>query len=648
MKISKICKFLCVGLSLLAFIACDTPSNSNSSVTVVSNPSSTDEIPSADTSGNTDTDDERAKNEGEEGENSSPSGNASSSESLTPFTTETVNYDASSLKVVNDGENLTVTLAFDGTPKLWENDRIVIMIDDENLSTGKTSYDSKGWTNAASYMTVDSSLEFYAVDLPKYGLSGSTMAKSHTWVQADDYTYAPSDSSTSLVYTIALTNIDSSATSSDTFKVVVFVSSYAWAEDANCTYVQDALPSTAVSVSQTTSQNDTVSISFADALSVDGVYSKDTLDDFDDFVLGFDASAVYYYEQNGAVTWSDTDGTTTEFFALLKKHGVNTVRLRIWNDPSNAPSGADTTGNCDIDHVIAMAKRIKDAGLKLMLDFHYSDTWADPGKQIVPKAWASLSSAEEVASAISEYTTEVLETIKELADVTPYYVQIGNEINPGLLLHTGYNSSTGYGSGTFAYAAGNTSENIVTYLTAASKAVRSFNEKIKIVVHVASSNSPETILNTLKKGNLDYDVIGLSYYPRYSSHGTIATMKSRVSGWKTTYGKPVLIAETAFDGDCDTSDTVVARLKAATENLIDPDTSAVYSDLTLDSTDTYIIGSESNQHKVLKHIMDEADDSGSLGICTWGGEIRDWEHGMFSWGGKAFESIDVFKEYEKQ
>lgn len=377
---------------------------------------------------------------------------------------------------------------------------------------------------------------------------------------------------------------------------------------------------------------------------------KDALGDFDSYVIGFDASAVDYYENNGdekgAVTWKDTDGTTIEFFALLAKYGYNTVRLRIWNDPSKAPSGADTTGDNTLERTISMAKRIKSAGLKLMLDFHYSDTWADPSRQIVPSDWQSLTSVEAVANAISEYTTKVLTALKEQAAVTPYYVQIGNEINNGLLLHTGYNSSTTYGSGDFAYAGEKSSENVVTYLAAASKAVRDFNQNIRIVVHVTSSNSPTILLDKLKTGNLDYDVIGLSYYP-WENHGTIAQMKNNVSSWKTTYGKDVLIAETSFycaDNDNGTTYTKdITNLTQAKSNLIDPSTGAVYADLDLDSESKYVRGSVSNQTKVLVHVNDTAKEAGSIGIFTWGGEIRDWSHGMFTWGGVAYESIGAFK-----
>ena len=104
----------------------------------------------------------------------------------------------------------------------------------------------------------------------------------------------------------------------------------------------------------------------------------------------------------------------------------------------------------------------------------------------------------------------------------------------------------------------------------------------------------------------------------------------------------------AFDGDCDTSSAVVERLKAATSNLIDPETEQLYSDLTLDSTSTYVLGSVENQKKVLIHITDASKDSGAIGVCTWGGETRDWPHGMFTWTGQAFDSLDFFKNYSPE
>ena len=218
----------------------------------------------------------------------------------------------------------------------------------------------------------------------------------------------------------------------------------------------------------------------------------------DTFFKGMDISSLLEVERCHGCFY---DGNSRkDLFAILQKYGVNLIRLRLWNDPFDEEGNSYLGGGCDLDTVRKLALRAQSAHMEWMLDFHYSDTWADPSRQIVPSDWQSLTSVEAVANAISEYTTKVLTALKEQAAVTPYYVQIGNEINNGLLLHTGYNSSTTYGSGDFAYAGEKSSENVVTYLAAASKAVRDFNQNIRIVVHVTSSNSPTILLDKLKTG----------------------------------------------------------------------------------------------------------------------------------------------------
>lgn len=226
------------------------------------------------------------------------------------------------------------------------------------------------------------------------------------------------------------------------------------------------------------------------------------------------------------MTWADTDGTTKDFFEILATHGVNTVRLRIWNDPSQFSSTVNTGMN-DLERTISMAKRIKDAGLNLMLDFHYSDTWADPGRQIVPNAWKDLISADEVASALSTYTTEVLTELKKQAEITPIYVQIGNEINYGMVTsYQGKSFTDNSANGTFAYAGTSSAPatNLIKYLKAGADAVHNFDSSIKVVLHLASSGRGGDLSWFFTRiGDVDYDVIGLSYYPWESSHGTIAS-----------------------------------------------------------------------------------------------------------------------------
>ena len=364
----------------------------------------------------------------------------------------------------------------------------------------------------------------------------------------------------------------------------------------------------------------------------------------DNFIRGFDASAVDYYETlsaNKISEWKDTDGTAREFFHILKRHGYDTVRLRIWNDPSNEVDLEDDTpptGDNTLERTVSMAKRIKAAGLKLMLDFHYSDTWADPSKQFVPKDWQDLDSEDKVAEAVSSYTTEVLEALYKSAGVVPAYVQIGNEINNGLLLHTGTtNSKTD-----FKYAAGNTSDTVKKYLSAASKAVRDFDKDIKIIIHVASSNSPTKLLDTLKSANLDYDIIGLSYYPWESSHGTISAMKDKIKAWKDTYGKPVMIAECSAQVDGDNSN--VSERTYSYMNMKDPATGILYSDITEDEDKPGAVkGSVENAKAILRHIMQETYTAHGIGCVAWGGEMRgDWNRAMFSWSGEAWDNIDAF------
>ncbi|MBQ9623249.1 MAG: glycosyl hydrolase 53 family protein [Treponema sp.] len=380
----------------------------------------------------------------------------------------------------------------------------------------------------------------------------------------------------------------------------------------------------------------------------DGKSDKDTRKDYgsndgsgssvidfgDNFIRGFDASAVDYYENNvdgkGAVTYKDTDGTTADFFVILAKHGYDTVRLRIWNDPSQQVEGSVPVGDNTLERTISMAKRIKAAGLKLMLDFHYSDTWTDPAKQYVPRAWLDAESKDDIASRVSEYTTSVLQSLKDEAEIVPSYVQIGNEINSGMIRDKTTPSST---NPDFDYAG--TGDTQAQYLESASEAVRAFDESIKIIVHVTSSNTPTNLLNRLKSANLDYDIIGLSYYP-WENHGTISAMISNVKNWKSTYGKDVIIAETSaqFAGD----DSTVSKRNYSYQYMIDPDTSELYSDLTTETVSSTIcvVGSVANAKAILRHIMQETFDAEGIGCVAWGGEM----HG--DWDGKAMDNIDAF------
>ncbi len=365
----------------------------------------------------------------------------------------------------------------------------------------------------------------------------------------------------------------------------------------------------------------------------------------ENFLRGFDASEVDFYETEKNLTWADTNGTEKDFFEILASHGINTVRLRIWNDPSQFSSSVNTGMN-DLSRTISMAKRIKSAGLNLMLDFHYSDTWADPARQIVPVAWKDLTSADEVALALSEYTTQVLTSLRDESGVTPTYVQIGNEINSGMMTAlSGKSSTNNTATGSFSYAGSSSSPatNLIKYLSAGVNAVHDFDSSIKTVIHLASSGNGKDLSYFFKMiSDVDYDVIGLSYYPWEKSHGRISSLKSNISTLKSTFNKDVIVVETsAHWADEDEK----AAQNYTYQHMISPKTSALYSDIetSTSGSTTYVKGSVQNQANILRHIIEETADSGGIGVFAWGGDLYgNYKWGMFNSSGIALASLDVF------
>lgn len=261
-----------------------------------------------------------------------------------------------------------------------------------------------------------------------------------------------------------------------------------------------------------------------------------------DFIRGVDIST-YASLMDSGVVFKDWDGNTiatgTPFFKLLKDSGVNYVRLRIWNDPYDADGNGYGAGNCDVEKAVKMGKWATDAGMKVLLDFHYSDFWADPGRQVAPKAWANLT-IDKKAEALETYTNESLNTILD-AGVDVGMVQVGNETN-----------------GVLCGEKGNWT-NICKLFAAGSKAIRSVSEErnkdILIAIHFANPEKAGTMkgfAKTLKDNNIDYDIFASSYYPFW--HGTLANLTSVLSEISKTYDKKVIVAETSWaytleDGD---------------------------------------------------------------------------------------------------
>ncbi len=259
-----------------------------------------------------------------------------------------------------------------------------------------------------------------------------------------------------------------------------------------------------------------------------------------DFISGVDVSS-YVALRNSGVKYYDFEGNELDdqgFFNLLSGSGINYVRIRVWNDPYDGNHNGYGGGNCDIEVAKKIGVWATNAGMKVLIDFHYSDFWADPAKQTVPKAWAGKT-VEEKATAITEFTTESLTTLIE-AGVDVGMVQVGNE-------------TTGAICGESDWA------NMSQLFSAGSAAVRSVAEaKAKDILVAIHFTNPEksgayaSYAKNLSDYQVDYDVFASSYYPYW--HGTTANLTSVLKSVADTYGKKVMVAETSWvrtyeDGD---------------------------------------------------------------------------------------------------
>ena len=257
----------------------------------------------------------------------------------------------------------------------------------------------------------------------------------------------------------------------------------------------------------------------------------------DDFIRGMDASSVLVEEKSG-VRYYNEAGEEQDVFMTLAQAGVNYIRLRVWNDPFDADGHGYGGGNNDLATAIELGQRATQYGMKVSIDFHYSDFWADPKRQHAPKAWAGMSVAEK-ADALYTFTKESLAALLD-AGVDVGMVQIGNEINNGMSGET----STGA---------------VMSLLRSGSAAVRetaaAYDREIKVVVHytnIEDADGISKIAAQLLAFDVDYDVFGLSYYPFWD--GTNENMQTVARNIQEKYGKQVVIAETSYcytaeDGD---------------------------------------------------------------------------------------------------
>ena len=304
----------------------------------------------------------------------------------------------------------------------------------------------------------------------------------------------------------------------------------------------------------------------------------------DDFYRGMDVSAVLALENSG-VKYYNFDGEEQDVFMTLAQAGVNYIRLRVWNDPYDENGNGYGGGNNDVATAITLGQRATQYGMKVCIDFHYSDFWADPKKQFVPKAWEGID-IEEKSAALYNFTLESLTQILE-AGVDVGMVQVGNEINNGMCGETDV-------------------ANVRKLLTAGSKAVRevaaSSGKDILVAVHYTNIDDMkklDTLLTGLQVKEIDYDIVGLSFYPYW--HGTMEDLKNAITHVRNTYGKKVYVAENAY---CYTSE--------------DGDGSANSIKGTDDLAEGYSASVQGQANEV-RDVCAAASEAGAEGIFYWEG-----------------------------
>ncbi|WP_439487961.1 glycoside hydrolase family 53 protein [Algoriphagus sp.] len=256
-----------------------------------------------------------------------------------------------------------------------------------------------------------------------------------------------------------------------------------------------------------------------------------------DYRIGADISFVPQLEADG-MTYYDLDNKQKDIVALLADHQFNNIRLRLFVDPK-AKNGYSENGFCDLEHTIAMAKRIKKAGMEFTLDFHYSDTWADPDKQYKPSAWEGVT-GNDLQDSLYKYTRRVLQRLDK-EGVAPDIIQIGNEINHGMVWPDGK---------VLDYATEEDWERLMGLYKAGQNAVREILPEAKIMVHLAlggQNRLSREFLDYMKKHDAQYDIIGLSYYEKW--HGTYDDLKINVYDLAATYKKPIAICEYGANQD---------------------------------------------------------------------------------------------------
>ena len=311
------------------------------------------------------------------------------------------------------------------------------------------------------------------------------------------------------------------------------------------------------------------------------------------FISAADISFFPEIEQTHPVFYN-LNNQPQDFLRILKDSGINTIRLRLWVSPASGHSG--------FEEVRQFSAQLQDLGFQIWLTVHYSDTWADPAHQKTPTQWQDLS-YNELKDCVEQYTRKVVKHLQ------PHYIQIGNEINPGLLLPFGDRFSN--------------PDQYLELLTVCAQAVRSTSPDTRIIMHYAGLEGSDAFYQQIE--NLDYDIIGLSYYPIW--HGkSLDSLQNTLQQLSTRFKKDVLIAETAYPFTLQWNDW--------THNIIGSEDQIILPDFP---------ASPQGQKDYIAYVrkMITQNVSGGLGFCYWGAGWIAWK-GNEATDGSSWENQALF------
>lgn len=343
------------------------------------------------------------------------------------------------------------------------------------------------------------------------------------------------------------------------------------------------------------------------------------------FINGIDVSFIPQIEDLGGVYMEN--GVATDPLTIFKNHGINYIRLKLWHTPEEDYN--------NLEKILQMALRIKEHDMKFLLNFHYSDTWADPGHQTKPAAWNDLD-FETLKDSVYSYTKTVMQALDQQGTL-PDMVQVGNEITVGMLWNDGkvggnYDTDTQW-------------SNFTQLVKAGIQGVRESSDNgdsVKIMIHIDrggnNSGARWFYSNLISKG-VDFDIIGLSYYPWW--HGSLTALESNLKDLATRYSKEIIVAETAYPWTLNWYDN--------TDNIVGS------SDDLLSGYPASVTGQKNFLRKVLRIVKNTPNEKG-IGVFYWAPEYisveslgSPWENlALFDFDGNALSSMDVFLEQESE